>query len=113
MKRSRKYYGIWCLVLLLVEISIAVYIDDDFIRPFIGDVLVVVLGYSFLSWLHLLVNSPKWRMTLLQRVSLMLLFAYGIELLQFMQITQKVGLPQYEWIQIVLGTTYDWKDLLA
>ena len=48
MQMKRLLYAIITLALLVVEILIALYIHDDFIRPYIGDVLVVIVIYTFI-----------------------------------------------------------------
>ena len=45
---NRKYFYLTVL-LFLIEVCIAVFIDDQFIRPFVGDVLVVILLYCFVK----------------------------------------------------------------
>ncbi|WP_313805618.1 DUF2809 domain-containing protein [Flavobacterium sp.] len=42
-------YAIWTLLLFITEVLIAVCIRDNFIRPYLGDVLVVILLYCFLK----------------------------------------------------------------
>jgi nitrogen fixation/metabolism regulation signal transduction histidine kinase len=44
----RKYFYL-TLILLLIEIFIGVYVRDSFVRPFLGDVLVVILVYCFIQ----------------------------------------------------------------
>ena len=39
-------YAIATVILLLIEVLIAVYVHDAFVRPYIGDVLVVVVIYT-------------------------------------------------------------------
>ena len=36
-------YAIATVILLLIEVLIAIYVHDAFVRPYIGDVLVVVV----------------------------------------------------------------------
>ena len=38
-----KKYALLAVLLFVVELTIAVFINDAFIRPFLGDVLVVML----------------------------------------------------------------------
>ena len=45
LKNRRIWYAIAFLILLAVEVIIAVYIHDRLIRPYLGDVLVVVVLY--------------------------------------------------------------------
>ena len=46
--KKRLLYLIMTLILLVVEVLIALYVHDDFIRPYIGDVLVVIVIYTFI-----------------------------------------------------------------
>lgn len=41
-----KKNALLALLLFVVELTIAVFINDAFIRPFLGDVLVVMLLFS-------------------------------------------------------------------
>ena len=45
--KKRIFYIISFLVIFCIEVLIALYVCDNFVRPYIGDVLVVVLVYSF------------------------------------------------------------------
>ena len=45
--KKRLIYGVATLVIFLVEFLIARYVHDSFIRPYVGDVLVVILLYTF------------------------------------------------------------------
>ena len=51
-------YALIALVILLIEIAIALFVHDKFIRPFIGDLLVVILVYfSFRTILKVKASS--------------------------------------------------------
>ena len=39
-------YAIATVILLLTEVLIALYVHDAFVRPYIGDVLVVIVIYT-------------------------------------------------------------------
>ena len=45
--RQRMGYLAAFVILFLIEAAIALWVHDRFIRPYIGDVLVVVLVYVF------------------------------------------------------------------
>lgn len=42
-------YCYWTILLLVTEVCIAVFIHEQFVRPFIGDVLVVILIYCLVK----------------------------------------------------------------
>ena len=44
---KRIAYGIATFILLIIEVLIALFVHDAFIRPYIGDVLVVIVIYTF------------------------------------------------------------------
>ncbi|MEO0045416.1 MAG: hypothetical protein RL705_607 [Bacteroidota bacterium] len=97
----------WLLTLLLfsIEIAIALFVHDNFIRPYIGDVLVVILIYCFVKS-FLKVSVYKAAMAVL-------LFAFGIEILQYLVIVEKLGLQNNRLARIVIGTSFSWEDILA
>lgn len=45
MRAGRRWYALAFGLLLLLEALIAVFVHDRFVRPYLGDVLVVVLLY--------------------------------------------------------------------
>ena len=93
------------LALFLVEVGIALWVRDSFVRPFVGDVLVVVLIYLVLR--SFLPMAPR-------RLALgVLVFACSIELLQAVDYVALLGLENIAWLSIALGRTFSWSDLLA
>jgi Protein of unknown function (DUF2809) len=99
-----KKYLYLSIILFALEIIIAKYIHDDFIRPYIGDLLVVVLIYCFLkSFLN--VHYLKMAIAVL-------IFSYCIEALQFIKLVNIVGLQNYKWARIIIGTSFSWIDML-
>jgi len=81
------------------------FFTDNFVRPFLGDYLVFLLIYCFVKSISSL--SVKTAATLT------LIFAYGIEVLQYFNLVQMLGLENYKLASVVLGSTFDWLDLLA
>lgn len=77
---NRNYFGL-AVFIFIVEVLIALFVHDNFIRPYIGDVLVVILIYCFLkSFLSL---------SVLPLATFVLTFSFTIELLQYFQIVEK------------------------
>ncbi|WP_276485872.1 DUF2809 domain-containing protein [Paraflavitalea pollutisoli] len=105
MFRFNKTYFLLAIVLFIVEVLIALYVDDAIIRPYLGDLLVVILMYSF-------VRAFTQFAVLAVAISV-LLFAYLIEILQYFQLVHRLGLGQYPLARIVIGSTFQWIDLVA
>lgn len=101
---NRKYFGLTMLI-FTIEVLIALFVHDDFIRPYFGDVLVVILMYCFIkSYL----NLPVFSVALF-----VLAFAFLIEILQGCNIVTKIGLEKSKLANVVLGNSFSWIDFLT
>jgi Protein of unknown function (DUF2809) len=100
-----KKYLIATAILFLVEVLIAVFIHDTIIRPYIGDLLVVVLLYCFVK--------SFVRVSVLNAAIGVLLFSYLIEFLQFLNIVERMGLSKIKLARIIIGTSFSWEDIAA
>ncbi|PAX59467.1 ribosomal maturation YjgA family protein [Brunnivagina elsteri] len=100
-----KKYFYFTLVLFLIEVCIAVFINDVFIRPFIGDVLVVILIYCFIR--------TFWNIDSFIVALSVFAFACIIEVLQYFNFVSKLGLQNNRILAVSLGSTFDWKDIIA
>ncbi len=103
--RPNRYYALWALLLLLVETGIALWVHDRLIRPFIGDLLVIWLLYALLRSLFVVRHRTA--------VIGIWLFALGVELAQGADLVSHLGLADQRWARILIGTTFDVRDLLA
>ena len=97
--------GLRSLVCFIALVVIALFVRDSFIRPTFGDVLVVVWLYYFLASLFYM--SVNWL------VSLVVLIAFAVELGQLLQVAAWLGIELSSPLAVILGATFDWKDLLA
>ncbi len=101
---NKRYFQI-AVLLFLTEIFIAMYVHDTFVRPYFGDVLVVILMYCFLqSFVNLKVFFAAIAV---------LLFAFSIEFLQYLMIVNKLGWQDSKIACTVIGTSFAWIDVLA
>ena len=92
-------------VVFLIEIIIALFVTDAFIRPFIGDVLVVVLIYCF-GRIFLNVNY-------LWAALGVFIFACVIEILQYFDYVRLLGLEDNRILSVAMGRTFEWLDFAA
>jgi hypothetical protein len=100
----RKYFYL-TIFLLFIEIFIGVYVNDSFVRPFVGDVLVVILVYCFIQ--------SFWKIQPVKAMVGVFVFACVVEGLQYLNIVDKLGLRPYKLLVIILGSSFDWGDILA
>lgn len=105
MFRIHKTYLLLTLLLFITEIIIALYVHDAFIRPYMGDVLVVILLYCLLK-IFLNISTLK-------AAVVVLLFAFAVEGLQYMHLAERLGLQQYPLAMVVMGNSFSLIDLLA
>lgn len=104
-KREKIKYSVAFLLLLMTEVLIALYVHDDFIRPYIGDVLVVIVVYCFIRiWL-----PDKCKMLPLY----VFFFAVGVEGLQYFDLVSRLGLEENVFLRVLIGSVFDWKDMLC
>lgn len=101
-KRRLRNLGIF-LTLVLVEMLIALYVHDDFVRPYVGDVLVVAVIYFFVR--IFIPEKCRWLF------AWVFAFAAATEVLQYFRIADVLGLPENSALRIAIGTTFDWKDM--
>lgn len=105
MVRFSFKFFFFTLLLFIVEVLIALYVHDRFVRPYLGDYIVVFLIYC--SVRTFLKASP------LTVVIGVLLFAYLVELLQYLRIVDRLGLADNLLAKTVIGYGFEWLDMLA
>ncbi|KEZ94349.1 ribosomal maturation YjgA family protein [Nonlabens ulvanivorans] len=106
MRRSTKrHYAILTIVIFLIEVFIALYINDSFIRPFLGDVLVVGLIYCAVMAI------TSYRVVIVAIGTL--IFSYMVELAQYAQVVDLLGLSDNKWARIIIGTSFSWWDMVC
>lgn len=81
------------------------YAYDDFLRPYVGDYLVVMLIYCALRTFIKADTLPV--------VIGVLLFAYLVEVLQYFRIVDRLGLSGNQLAKTVIGYGFEWLDILA
>jgi hypothetical protein len=104
MRFSKTYFLIF-LAILVLEVIIALFVRDAFVRPYLGDTLAVILVYCFFKT----IISDK--ITILAVVSL--LIAFCIETLQATPFIAFMGLCENSFATVILGTSFSWIDMLA
>lgn len=103
--KKRLLYLTVTVILLAVEVFIALYIHDDFVRPYIGDVIVVIVVYTFVR-----IFIPNGIRLLPLYV---FLFAVIVEVLQWFHIVDLLGLADNRFLSILIGGVFDVKDIVC
>lgn len=105
MNKLRIQYVIVFSVLFIIEVCIALFVHDDFIRPYLGDVLVVMVIYYFIK--IFITKQVRWLPLYV------FLFAVIVELLQYFEIVKRLGLENYTFFRVLIGSVFDGKDILC
>jgi hypothetical protein len=100
-----KKYLILTIILFVIEVLIAVFVRDAFVRPYVGDYLVVILIYCAV---RTVLNASVWKVALG-----VLLFSFLIETLQYFHIVNRLGLENNVVASTVIGYGFEWVDFVA
>ena len=105
MKKTRLVYAGVFLALLTAVVFIARFVNDSFVRPYFGDVLIVGVICAFLR----IFLPDKFRFLPLFAAA----FAVGVEILQYFDFVSLLGLADNPVLSIALGRTFDVKDIIC
>ena len=103
--KIHKVYLILTLILLVIEIGIAYFFSDGFIRHTLGDYLVVILLYCGIR--SFIKVSPIYI------AFFVLLFAFIVEFSQLFNVLDYFNLRDHKIATIILGSTFHVSDLIA
>ncbi len=101
----RPGYALAALVIFVIEVLIALYVRDAFVRPYVGDILAVVLVYLGIRAVTALRVWPA--------VGWALAIAFAVEAAQALNLITALGLQDNALARTVLGTSFAWGDLAA
>jgi hypothetical protein len=104
MKINKKYM-ISFFILFIIEALIALFVHDNFIRPYIGDILVIILMYTFIRG----VIDKKIKILPIY----LFLFALFVEVMQYFKVIELLNLENNKVASIIMGTSFDIKDILC
>jgi hypothetical protein len=103
LKKKRVLYALLTLLLIAVEVFIALYVHDGFVRPYVGDMLVVIVCYTFVR-----IFFPEGIAFLPLYV---FIFAVFVEILQYFKVVKLLGLEQNTFFRVLIGSVFDFKDI--
>ncbi len=100
-------YGNFIVFMLLffVEVLIAAYVKQEFIRSIFGDFIVVIMLYYFFK--SIIDTKPIYI------AALVLIIAYTIEFLQLINLQSLLKFQKNVLLNLILGTTFSTYDLIA
>lgn len=103
--KLRTIYAVLFFILLLVELFIGLFVNDAFIRPYVGDMLVTVLICSLCR-----IFIPTKAQLLPVYV---FVFAAIVELGQYFDVIKLLGLENSRILSVAVGRTFSFIDLIC
>ena len=103
--KIRLCYGAAALFIIFIEVLIALFVHDGFIRPYLGDVLAVFAVYFLLRAFI----PRKCRLLPL----FVFLFALCVEFSQLFDLAAWPLLQNSRFLRILLGSVFDTADILC
>lgn len=105
LKNNRLSYLLIFFGLLATEIVIALFVNDAFVRPYVGDMLVTLL----LCCLCRVIVPNNVRLLPIY----VFIFAAAVEIGQYFDLVALLGQADNRIISIALGRTFSWMDLVC
>ena len=100
----RAGYFLTAVFLFFVEVVIALFVRDSFLRPYGGDFIVIIFLYCLLR--------SFFRIPVKNAIFGVLFFSFFLEGLQYIKIVELLQLQESEVASTVLGTHFEWLDIL-
>ena len=104
MKINIKYIFSF-IILFMLETFIALFVHDTIIRPYIGDILVIILMYTFIKGF---IQKPLKFLPIY-----LFVFASAVEVVQYYRVVDLLHLENNKIISTIIGTSFDIKDILC
>lgn len=105
IKKERLFYALLFGGVFVVEVLIALFVRDNFVRPYVGDVLVTVLLCAFVR-----IFFPDSIKLLPLYI---FLFAAAVEVAQFFDIVKLLGLEKISFLSVIIGRTFSFADIIC
>lgn len=103
--RLNPTFLILTILLFFIKVLIALYVHESIVRPYIGDLQVVILIYCFIQSFF---DFPVFKTAIG-----VLLFSYIIEILQYLKLVDLLGLQNSKAANIIMGNSFEWIDIVA
>ncbi len=101
--KVRLPYIVATAILLGIEVFIGAFVHDDFIRPFVGDVLVTALLCAMGRIL-----LPRWSWL----PFIVMIFSFVVEIVQMFKLDELLGI-EGTVLGVIVGSTFDPNDLVC
>ena len=105
LKSKRTVYALLFVALFFIEVIIALFVHDNFVRPYIGDLLVTVLLCAFLR-----IFIPEKIKAL---PIFVFLFSVLVEFAQYIDIVKLLGFENNKFLSVIIGRSFSIIDIIC
>ena len=92
-------------MLVAIEVLIALFVRDKFIRPFGGDIIIIGVLYCFVRTFF----PEKFLLLPLY----LFIFAVCVEIGQALDYVTLLGLGDITFFRVLMGTSFSWYDIIC
>lgn len=103
--KCRLTYILLFVAIFGIEVLIALFVRDNFIRPYVGDMLVTVVICLFLRGF----TPLKTKLLAL----FVFIFAAAVEIGQYFDFVALIGLSENRFFSVLLGRTFSLADIIC
>ena len=104
LKSKRTVYALLFVALFFIEVIIALFLHDNFVRPYIGDLLVTVLLCAFL------------RIFIPEKIKALPIFVFVfsvfVEFAQYIDIVKLLGFENNKFLSVIIGRSFSVIDII-
>lgn len=104
LKSKRTVYALLFVALFFIEVIIALFVHDNFVRPYIGDLLVTVLLCAFL------------RIFIPEKIKALPIFVFVfsvlVEFAQYIDIVKLFGFENNKFLSVIIGRSFSVIDII-
>lgn len=104
-KSKRTVYAVMFIVIFLIEVIIALFIKDKFIRPYVGDLLVTVL---LCALIRIFIPSKISALPIF-----VFLFSLLVEFAQYVDIVELLGFESSKVLSVLVGRSFSVIDIVC
>lgn len=101
----RLVYASVAVIVFLTEVYIALYVNDSFIRPYGGDVLVTFLLCALVRSFS--VSKPRFLS------GYIFVFSVFVELMQYVDLVKLLNLESNAVISVLMGRSFSFIDIIC
>lgn len=104
IKKQRVAYIAIAIMLIGIEFVIGLFVHDKIIRPYVGDIIVVVILYAIVRAVTPRLKQPV--------AAYVFVFSAAYEFTQMLPLVDVLGIHN-QFLRVLMGTSFSWMDIVC